>query len=305
MMPMTDNTLAETLTPESVTGSVTAMTAGQLIRAARQKKGVHLAVLSVNLKVPVRQLEALEADQHDPAKSPVFVRALALSVCRQLHMDPAQVLSLLPKASEQMPVLRESMLPLRTQSRSNRDLMSTLRGLPLQTLLIATLMLVVIFALLWMPSPSTWAWLQPAPAVAVAVEAPAVMPEASVAALPSVQAPSAEPAAVQVPNVEATMPAPAAPPAATPMAVTSAAAAAGAVFNFAATQESWIEIRDAKNQVLWSRVLRAGESAQVQYPLPMRVVVGHAKAVNVTYQGKAFDLAPYTKVAVARFEVKE
>lgn len=87
--------------------------------------------------------------------------------------------------------------------------------------------------------------------------------------------------------------------------MTSAAASAGAVFNFAATQESWIEIRDGKNQVLWSRILRAGESAQVQYSLPMRVVVGHAKAVNVTYQGKAFDLAPHTKVAVARFEVKE
>ena len=34
-------------------------TAGQLLREARQKAGIHLAVLSVTLKVPVRQLEAL------------------------------------------------------------------------------------------------------------------------------------------------------------------------------------------------------------------------------------------------------
>ena len=96
---MTDNTPTQTPTPESsLSGTVTTLTAGQLIRAARQKKGVHLAVLSVNLKVPVRQLEALEADQHDSGKGPVFVRALASSVCRQLQMDPAPVLALLPQA---------------------------------------------------------------------------------------------------------------------------------------------------------------------------------------------------------------
>ena len=87
--------------------------------------------------------------------------------------------------------------------------------------------------------------------------------------------------------------------------VTSAPPSTGAVLGFSASQESWIEIRDGNNQVLWSRVLREGESTQVQYPLPMHVVIGRAKSVNVTYQGKAFDLAPHTKVAVARFEVKE
>jgi cytoskeleton protein RodZ len=37
----------------------------------------------------------------------------------------------------------------------------------------------------------------------------------------------------------------------------------------------------------------------------MNVVIGKARAVSVTYQGKPFDLAPHTKVTVARFEVKE
>ena len=40
---------------------VLAVTAGQLLRKARLKAGIHLAVLSITLKVPVRQLEALEA----------------------------------------------------------------------------------------------------------------------------------------------------------------------------------------------------------------------------------------------------
>ena len=68
---------------EDRTAQPQAATAGQLLRQARQKTGMHLAVLSVTLKVPVRQLEALEADELDPGKGPVFYRGLASSMCRQ------------------------------------------------------------------------------------------------------------------------------------------------------------------------------------------------------------------------------
>lgn len=317
---MTDNTPVETLAPESSqTETETGPTAGELIRAARQKMGLHLAVLSVNLKVPVRQLEALEADQHDPSKGPVFIRALASSVCRQLQMDPAPVLALLPQALGQMPLHRESIAPMQSESRLRLDIVTFLRGLPRQTLAIAALMLSSIAALLWMPSPSSWAWLQPAPVTMVATPAaaaPEAMPEASAAALPQVAVPASESAAlVQAPPVMAATPVvvaspvPAALPAASAPAATAkpvtAAVPAGAVLGFVANQESWVEIRDGKNQVLWSRVMRQGETTQVQYPLPMRVVIGRANAVNVTYQGKPFDLSPHTKVTVARFEVNE
>jgi len=74
------------------------LSAGQMLRAAREAQGLHLAMLSVNLKVSVRQLEALEADQYEAFKGATFVRALAQSVCRQLKIDPAPVLAALPQA---------------------------------------------------------------------------------------------------------------------------------------------------------------------------------------------------------------
>ena len=74
----------------------TASTAGGLLKAARQSVGMHLAVLSVNLKVPVRQLEALEADQYPVDQSPVFARGLAARICRPLRVDPAPILALMP-----------------------------------------------------------------------------------------------------------------------------------------------------------------------------------------------------------------
>jgi cytoskeleton protein RodZ len=57
------------------------------------------------LKVPVKRLEALEADQWGSFPDAVFVRALASSVCRSLKIDPAPVLAHLPKAVAQSPLV--------------------------------------------------------------------------------------------------------------------------------------------------------------------------------------------------------
>ena len=71
--------------------------AGGILKAAREKSGMHLAVLSVNLKVSVKQLEALEADQYQQLMEPVFARALAAKICRILKIDADTVLSLMPQ----------------------------------------------------------------------------------------------------------------------------------------------------------------------------------------------------------------
>ena len=75
-----------------------AVTAGQLLREAREGLGLHLGSLAVTLKVPVKKLEALETGRHDLLLDMVFVRALARSVCHILKIDPIPVLALLPHA---------------------------------------------------------------------------------------------------------------------------------------------------------------------------------------------------------------
>ena len=69
---------------------------GALLRQAREQAGVHVAALAVALKVPVRQLEALELGRFDLLPDHTFARALAGSVCRQLKIDPAAILAALP-----------------------------------------------------------------------------------------------------------------------------------------------------------------------------------------------------------------
>lgn len=286
-----------------------AMTAGQLLKAARQAAGLHLAILAVNLKVSVRQLEALEADQYRNDHSPVFVRGLASSVCRQLRIDPAPILALLPPTTNYLEpdgLTRQS--PASGTAFGNLDTSSSGR----QTLAwgAALAMLALIAALVWLPGPSQWAWLddvtaylsqsQPsAPERTLTTEPESVLltPPPLVDAVP----------AAALPNSSAPMNAPSTGTGAVPVPVParqSLAPELAAPLSFKATQSSWIEVRTGQDQVLWSGILNPGESHQLAVPQTLKVVVGRADAIAVTYKGQSFDLQPHTKVNVARFEVK-
>ena len=70
--------------------------AGALLRAARERQGLHIAALAAAIKVSQRKLEALEADRFDELPDATFTRALAQTVCRQLKIDPKPVLERLP-----------------------------------------------------------------------------------------------------------------------------------------------------------------------------------------------------------------
>lgn len=78
------------------TVGVAGPSAGVMLRSAREATGLHIAALSVAMKVSVKKLEALEADKYESIGDPVFVRALASSMCRSLKIDPAPILERLP-----------------------------------------------------------------------------------------------------------------------------------------------------------------------------------------------------------------
>ena len=304
-----------TLSPESI-----APTAGQWLKQARTRAGVHLAVLSVTLKVPVRQLEALEADLWDPTKGPVFYRGLASSVCRHLRIDPTPVLALLPAVSGQLPPLRSSLQDHGISERSVRMSRPVWRGMVSSKVLsIAALMLLLTGALLWLPGPAQWVWLDDVKSLLgeekisqEVVEPIAVFPQAdpspvtqqiqtSLGQANTAVAPTVQPALASLPQPSSSL------LAATPDVSVPATPRAGQapVWVFSATGDSWLEVRNAQKAVVWSGVVKAGESTRIQTPLPVSVVVGRAQVVSVTLRGQPFDLKPHTQVAVARFEVKE
>lgn len=300
-----------------------AVTAGQLLREARQKAGVHLAVLSVTLKVPVRQLEALEADELDLAKGPVFYRGLASSVCRHLQTDPAPILALLPHTSAQLQPLRSAIEPLEPEGSLGIGSIPWGRMASSKVFWGAALMVLLTGAFLWLPAPSQWAWLDDVKslmadeAVSQEVTEPMVATPALVLGSPAplVDASTPTPAAtaasattqITAPAVALTPPVQPAPPVqpSSSAAAASSPSGAGPEWVFSATSDSWLEVRNAQKAVVWSGVVKGGESTRIQSPLPVSVVVGRAQVVTATLRGQPFDLKPHTQVTVARFEVKE
>ena len=81
-------------------------------------------------------------------------------------------------------------------------------------------------------------------------------------------------------------------------------AAQGSTLKFVFKGQSWVEVRDAKGKLLFSRLSPAGSDAEVSGKPPFNVIVGNAPEVQLYYNDHEFDLEPHTKVAVARFTVE-
>ena len=279
------------------------LTAGGLLRRARETAGLHIAALAVSLKVPVKKLEALEADRLDLLTDAVFARALAASVCRALKVDSAPLLQLLPQTSRprwsQQTDSRSSLvgtaLPRRPSNQSRSISKQAVVGGMLLVLGALALAVWPTFDFL-SPAPDTMesdaTALSPLPVMAVEPMPPVPLPVA-VAAL-AAEATSA-PVNVSVVGAGDLRPA-------VELAQANTLPGHGSVV-FKPTAGSWVEVVDVKGTVLLRRKLVAGEVVAASGALPLQVVVGRADVTPVQIRGRSFDMTPVTRDNVARFEV--
>lgn len=269
-------------------------TAGRLLRRLREERGVHLGVLAVTLKVSQRQLEALEADQHEVLKSPTFIRALAQTVCRHLGVDATPVLALLPQAPDRLDVPAAGLGRVAHGGAGNLHWHGRNRR-HLWVALLAVVIVSGILAMLFWPQHDSEPIAQADPAQPLS--AVSMVPEAS-AATPADVAASA-PVGVVAPASAASMPVPAA---STPAA--NMVTASSSVLRIRGKADCWLEVRDAQGKLLINRLVSAGDDVAVDVLAPYSVVLGRAHAVEVTRNGQPLDLAPFTQSNTARFEVK-
>ncbi len=100
--------------------------ADSLLKRAREAQGLTLEGLAATLKVTPAKLAALEAGRYQDLPDAAFARALAMTVCRVLKIDPAPVMAGLPAAQPINLVSNEQRaVPFdgsRTKLRLNMDL---------------------------------------------------------------------------------------------------------------------------------------------------------------------------------------
>ena len=297
--------------------------AGAALRQAREAKQMSVQALASALKVPAHKLQALEEDRWELLTDSVFIRSLALSVCRFLRIPAEPILAGLPKLEAAKLSANPEGINAPFKEKSLRSLMSSTpepgAGAAAKAAVAAFIAIAGGAGLYFLPQ---WQTANDAQSEEVAQEQAQAaetvfMPQQAQAAAASVTASTTteEPSAQQVLAAQEAAQPVAAPSADTANTSASSAGAAsdsskvsapgGLAMRFVATAESWVQVRDAQGRVVMEKILQAGDVYQeTATGRPFQVVVGNAGATQLEIDGAAFDLAASAKSNVARFEVK-
>jgi cytoskeleton protein RodZ len=278
-----------------------AATPGATLAAARQAHGLSVADVAEQMRISPRQVDAIESGRYGELPGAVFVRGFIRNYARLLKLDPVPLLHALePELSGEVP-LRAHEIAGTLPETTRRHRPSWWLGAAAAVIAIAA----VLAGYEWWRAQSGAA--RPAQRDTL-LDTPAT-PAAP--AVPSTQAPIAltpEPLS-DIPAggggstaAQSSAAAPAAEPA--PAAVEPASAPGEGRIEIRFLQESWVELRDGAGNVQFSATGAAGSTRSFDVRPPVRVVVGNASGVSITYNGKPFDVDAHAARNIARFTLE-
>jgi cytoskeleton protein RodZ len=281
------------------------LTLGQTLSREREQQGLSRADVAQRLHMSAWQVEALEAGDFSRLPKGTFLRGFVRNYAKVLGLPADSVLSLLKEGRPHDPAPG---IIVPTQNIRFDPIGERLSSPYVKASVYAVVAVAAAFALMYW-----WLFVKPTPPGAAAKKSTAVeVAPHNVASAPL--APPPEPA----PPKDLTMPAPVEPSKAAPAKLESAkaeplpdtrrreiAAKGGErTLKFLFRGESWVEVRDSRGRVLFQQLNPAGTEAEVTAKPPFSIVVGNAPEVQMQMNGGAYDLAPHTRVAVARFTVE-
>lgn len=287
---------------------------GKLLAEARAKAVLSTEDAATRLCLRPQQIEAIESGEVDALPGQTFVRGLIRSYAKLLQIDAEPLVEAhrrhAPGAVPGQMNLKWEHIPITETVR---------RGwLPYIQLAVVIGMLLGA----WMVYMDYFAGQPdeaPTPATSITPE-PMLEEETVLQPLGAVEEPGAAdalPAAPPAADAAATnplLPAPLASPAAqgnpaVPPAVPSAPAvaspaAAGAKLRLSFFAASWVRVRDRDGRDLLNKTVSAGGVEVVAGTPPLTLEIGNTAGVQVSFNDKPVDLAPYTRANVARFTLE-
>jgi cytoskeleton protein RodZ len=276
------------------TATVTAPRVGADLAAARERLGWGLAEMSAWLRIRQSYLVALEQGRIDELPGNAYALVFLRSYATALGLEPDELSRRFKAEAAEVGRKPELAFPAPLPE----------RGLPAGAVVLLGLVLVVGAYAGWYrlsgegrlpteavtPVPARLAPLAEAPAPAPARVATATPPAPVVAATPPAttvspppdRIPGAAPAATD-PNLSPSSAAAATPPPPSMAAGGSAGPQAGLAVR--ASADSWIQVRDHTGQVLFSRILHAGESWPVPSGQSLVLTTGNAGGTELVLDG--------------------
>ena len=258
---------------------------GSLLLKAREARGLGINDGVQTLKFNPRQIEALEADDIESLPGAMFVRGMIRSYARYLKIDPEPLLA---RLASRVPASVPEVRPPDNMGNAMPNVGA--RQIPL-LVAVSTLLLVFAATLVgWhffgerrtvdqVPAAST----RSEPHDAVAIDA---VPAATIPAM-------TKPPADDVP-ASATDKA----------AAINPAVPAGRQLAFDFLGASWVEVKDATEQIIFTGQYGPGIRQVVAGSPPFQIVIGNAAGVELRYDDSVVDLKPHTRAEVARLTLE-
>ncbi|MEX1165663.1 MAG: helix-turn-helix domain-containing protein [Hydrogenophaga sp.] len=280
------------------------------LRQAREATGLHIAALAAALKVPVKKLEALEDGRYGDLPDLTFARALASSACRHLKIDSAPILERFPQANA--PSLGVPQASMNTTFQPDQGLASFgfSEQLKKPAVLITGLVLIGALGVGFLPDWSQWpgkTWLDEGSRWVQNIARSEPQGDAGAPETVALSAAGAETASA-APMSETALAGDAGVPLKLDRDANSAPlaqrASTSTVLRLEAVSDAWVEVVDGEGKVQIQRNLNKGDVLDFSSTPPYSVVLGRADAVAVTVRGQAFDVGPYARNSVARFQVR-
>lgn len=307
---MTDEDLSDTTAADTRAEPVTA---GSVLRAARESAGLTVMDVAQQLKLAPRQVKAIEDDDFARLPGRTFARGFARNYARFLQLDADAVVALMP-ASESAPALeRSAIVSSRRPMGEIPDERATKRAPASRRLALLVVLLALAAAAAFYEYaqqaegrrgflPFRMPGVKDSPATAPGTITPPAAP-AGVTTLPNPVADAALPQPEPSSRGAATVAVPPAPaPAAADNAAPGSASETPLVLTFNGT--SWAEVKDATGRVILQMTGGPGKTETVSGRAPLELSLGNAPAVDVTFRGRSLGLGPYTRGVVARVSLK-
>lgn len=241
---------------------------GARLKQARELAGLSQEEVSARLKMPVRVVRALEADDWSQAGAPVFVRGQLRSYSRLLGIE-----------------LDLDSLELEVDSVAPSDLVSHSHTPRFQRMFEHATRRAVYIAITAVIAVPVWLATRPHLSNDLNVQS------LDVRAVPA--------------DVGSPPPAGRKPPERTPviasMGSLRSSGADAPALSITFNGESWVQVFDADGEKLEQGLLADGERRSYDEDEVGRVVLGNAAQVEVRRDGELIDLAPFSRANVARF----
>ena len=265
------------------------LSVGSILREAREKLGMSIEDVAVQIKLAPRQIEALEADDLSKLPELAFVRGFIRSYAKILRLDVEGLLSTFHETNKDSAALPPPSVGVPYPDITNTVQKQNLIWAGLGVLLAV---LAVIFAVKNYTDPIPRSGdQQGASEVSTSESAPdtgdePVLAQTQVqkktkAKSDSVEAKPSNPSSVALPE--------------TPVIIPLDLPPNPGELHVEFDGESWLEVKDRDGYILISKLYEPGSDDVISGNMPFSVLIGHASTSRLYFENQEVDLIPHTR----------